>query len=124
MQCSAIFKAADTLKKRKCIHKKGWYFSSRTKSVNIRPSSIYSSAWTYLTVDVSFINEAPKAVTYALCDRGTPEAAELFTGPIFFYGSKELSYLPCKFFPSATACCRHIFCNIIIIIIITVMNKT
>jgi len=115
------FKLADTLNK-----KESWYFSTRTKSANFRrPPSLYSLAWSYLTLDVSFINEAPKTVSSGLCDCGSPEAAELFTGSTMLSdGSKELAYLPCKFIPSARACCHHIFCIIIInIIIITVMNK-
>ena len=70
--------------------------------------------------------KSPKAVSFVSCDRGSPEATELFTGPtMLFDGPKEITYLPCKFIPSARVCCRHIFCIIIIIIIIiiTVMNK-
>jgi len=75
--------------------------------------------------EVSFINEAPKAVSSVLCGRGSPEEVELFTGPtILFDGCKELAYLPCKFVLSARGFFRHILCVvIIIIIIITVINK-
>lgn len=79
-----------------------------------------------MTVEVSFINEAPKAVSSVLCVCGSPEEAELFTGPkILSDGSKELAYLPCKFVLSARGFFGHIFCItiIIIIIIIIVMNK-